>query len=167
MIAESAENSLNVKLYCKEGGQDGGGSWLELSNARVVEFAATTDIVEIDSTFAPRENVPVRKNATITFEMVCETDDAGFTAIKNAWLDGGPIGIKCLAKENGEGLQADWVVTKFTRTGSQPGRVKVVKATIHSTRRLPFAYPREITFGEYEDMAGWIENVQRELINNA
>ena len=126
---------LNAKLYYMVGGQDGGGSWVELSNARNVKLAVTTATADVTTRASPgwTQHVTTLKDATISFEMVCDTDDAGFTAIKNAWLNSEPIGIKCLAKENGEGLQADCTVTDFTRSEGLSEAI-IIEVTIKVTR---------------------------------
>ena len=48
--------------------------------------------------------------------MVWDTGDAGFTAIKNAFFNSDPIGLQILDAAAGQGLQADFSITNFSRS---------------------------------------------------
>jgi hypothetical protein len=47
--------------------------------------------------------------------MVWDTADAGFTAIKNAFFNNDLIGLQILDEADGQGLQADFSITNFSR----------------------------------------------------
>ncbi|NUQ48544.1 MAG: hypothetical protein HUU27_01290 [Phycisphaerae bacterium] len=53
------------------------------------------------------------KEATVEFEMVWDTADAGFSAIKDAYLGNDPIGLQVRDGAGGQGLQADFMITEF------------------------------------------------------
>ena len=53
--------------------------------------------------------------AVSSSEMVWDTADAGFTAIKNAFFGNDPIGFQILDETSGQGLQADFSITNFSR----------------------------------------------------
>ncbi len=53
--------------------------------------------------------------------MVWDTADAGFGAVKDAYLNNAPIGMQILDGSSsgaGEGLQADFMITSFSRSES-------------------------------------------------
>lgn len=62
-----------------------------------------------------RATVATLKEASVEFEMVWDTADAGFTAIKNAFFGNDPIGFQILDETAGQGLQADFSITNFSR----------------------------------------------------
>jgi hypothetical protein len=83
-----------------------------------------------------RAIVATLKSGTVEFEMVWDTDDTGFTALKNAYFNNTPIALAILDGENGEGLDADFSVTNFSRSEPLEEAVTVsvtVKPT-YSTR---------------------------------
>ncbi|MBN8646157.1 MAG: hypothetical protein J0L61_13060, partial [Planctomycetes bacterium] len=63
-----------------------------------------------------RATVATLKEASVEFEMVWDTGDAGFTAIKNAFFNNDPIGLQILDAAAGQGLQADFSITNFSRS---------------------------------------------------
>lgn len=113
----SIKLGMEAKLYYKVGGQGGGGNWTELSNARDV----TLNLEKGEADLTTRANsgwratVGTLKEASVEFEMVWDTADAGFTAIKNAYFNNEMIGLRVLDGAAGQGLQADFDVTSFTR----------------------------------------------------
>jgi hypothetical protein len=64
-----------------------------------------------------KATVSTLKDASIEFEMVWDTSDAGFTAIKNAYFGNSAIALLALDKDaaGGQGLDADFMITNFTR----------------------------------------------------
>ena len=63
-----------------------------------------------------RAIVATLKEASVEFEMVWDTADAGFDAIKDAYLANDIIGFQVLDGDSGEGLQADFMITSFSRS---------------------------------------------------
>lgn len=62
-----------------------------------------------------RATVSTLKDASVEFEMVWEPTDAGFSAIKNAFFGNTAIALHVLSSATGEGLDADFMITSFTR----------------------------------------------------
>jgi hypothetical protein len=66
-----------------------------------------------------RATAPTLRSATFEFTMVWDPDDAGFAAIRDAYLsDGGTVALLVLDKEGGQGPDADWSITNFARDES-------------------------------------------------
>ena len=63
-----------------------------------------------------RATIAGLKECTIEFEMLYLPNDAGFAAIKNAWLTSGQIHLAALTSANGEGPVGDFSITGFSRT---------------------------------------------------
>jgi len=55
------------------------------------------------------------KEASVTFDMIWDPADPGFTAIKDAFFNNTVIGLQVLDKVGGTGLEADFVITNFSR----------------------------------------------------
>lgn len=55
------------------------------------------------------------KEGSIEFEMLWKKADAGFAAIRAAYMSRDPVALAILDGDNGEGLDADFSVTRFTR----------------------------------------------------
>lgn len=111
---------MEAVLNFKTGGQGGAGSWDELANVRDVTLSLETG--EADMTTRAnsgwRATVATLKDASVEFEMVWDSTDSGFTAIKNAYINNGVIGLQVLDGPDGEGLQADFMITAFSRSES-------------------------------------------------
>lgn len=108
---------MEAKIYYKAGGQ-GGGAWTELTNVRDVTLSLETGEADVTTRANSgwRATVATLKDASVEFEMVWDTADAGFTAIKNAYLTNAPIGFQVRDGANGQGLQADFMITQFSRS---------------------------------------------------
>lgn len=113
---------MDAKLYYKIGGQSGGGTWVELTNCKDVTLnleAGEADLTTRGNS-GWRATVATLRDASVEFEMVWDTADAGFTAIKDAYLTNGTIGLQILDGPNDEsgnqGLQADFMITSFSRS---------------------------------------------------
>ena len=62
-----------------------------------------------------RATVGTLKDGSIEFQMVWDSSDAGFAAIKTAYFTNTPLALLVLDAEDGEGLDADFSVTNFSR----------------------------------------------------
>jgi len=109
---------MEAKIYYKVGGQSGGGAWTELTNVRDVTLSLETGEADVTTRANSgwRATVATLKDASVEFEMVWDTADAGFTAIKNAYLTNAPIGFQVRDGAGGQGLQADFMITQFSRS---------------------------------------------------
>lgn len=113
---------MEAKLYYKTGGQGGAGSWVELTNVKDVTLSLEAGEADVTTrgNNGWRATVATLKEATVEWEMVWDTTDTGFTAIKDAFLGNEMIGLQILDAETGtgEGLQADFMITNFSRNES-------------------------------------------------
>jgi hypothetical protein len=99
-------------------------TWTEQSNVRDL----TQNLEKAEADVTTRANNGFRatrgtlKEGTLEFEMVWDTEDSGFTAIRNAWLDNTEISIAALdgdindSDESVEGLMSNFTVTNFSRS---------------------------------------------------
>lgn len=93
----------------------------ELTNVRSVTLNLETGEADITTRGGNgwRQTVATLKDGTLEFEMVWDTGDAGFTVIKNAWLNKTAIAMVALDGAKGtdgfQGLWADFSITNFTR----------------------------------------------------
>jgi len=108
---------MEAKLLFKVGGQGGGGAWVALGNTRDVTLNLEAGEADVTTRANAgwRATVATLKEASVEFEMVWDTADAGFTAIKNAFFQNDPIGLQILDETAGQGLQADFSITNFSR----------------------------------------------------
>lgn len=126
---------MNCKLYHGIAGSDAD---TELGNVRNVTVNLETG--EADVTTRANKGweatAATLKKGSVEFEMVWDTEDAGFTAIKNAWFNSTPIALKALDGANGSGLLADFSVTNFSRTENltEAVMVNVTCKPTYSTR---------------------------------
>ena len=116
---------IKAKMYFGEAGTSGVPSG-ELSN--VTDVTITLDASEADVT--PRDNDGFRatiaglKECTIEFDMLYLPDDAGFKAIRTAWLESKQIHLAALTSEHGEGPVGDFSITGFSRSESLEEAIK-------------------------------------------
>lgn len=118
---------MNAKLYYKAGGVAAGGDYTELGNVRDVTFGLEKGEADVTTRANNgwRARTGTLKDGTLEFEMVWDTEDDGFTALKDAFLDGDVVGMKVLDEEDGSGLEADFEVFNFSRTEPLEEAIKV------------------------------------------
>ncbi|MBA3936832.1 MAG: hypothetical protein H0X38_05170 [Planctomycetes bacterium] len=112
---------LNAVCYFKVGGVASSGDWLPLSTLK--DLTLTLEAGEADVTTRAangwRLKIATLKEASIEGELLYDSADAGFTAVKNAYFSNALIGILALdgplAVAGNEGLQCDASVLSFTR----------------------------------------------------
>ena len=115
---------LDCKLYYNEDGNENPivpANWTELSNTRDV----TLNLEKGEADVTTRANNGYRatattlKDASVEFEMVWDPDDAGFTALRQAFFNNASIGILILdgavTAAGSQGLVADMEVVNFSR----------------------------------------------------
>jgi hypothetical protein len=109
---------MEAVLKYKTGGQAGGGAWTALGNVKDVTLNLETGEADVTTRANAgwRATVGTLKEASVEFEMVWDTADAGFTAIKNAFFNNAVIGLQVLDGTSGQGLQADFSITNFSRS---------------------------------------------------
>ena len=105
---------MNAKLYY---GAAGATAATEMGNVKDVTL--TLEAGEADVTTRAnqgwRATVPTLRECTVEFEMVWDPADAGFTAIKTAFLTAGLIALKVLDETGGQGPDGDFAITSFSR----------------------------------------------------
>ncbi len=109
---------MQAVINFKAGGQAGGGAWAAMGNTRDVTLSMEAGEADVTtrSNNGWRAIVATLKDASVEFEMVWDPEDAAFAAIQSAFMDNEIIGLQVLDGEDGEGLQADWMITNFTRS---------------------------------------------------
>ncbi len=95
--------------------------WKELKNAKDV----TLNLEKGEADVTTRGNagwkatVGTLKEGSIEFEMVWDTEDAGFTALQNAWFGDTPVEMAVMdgpiAQTGSQGLRATMSVISFSR----------------------------------------------------
>ena len=105
---------MNAKLYF---GTAGTAAATEMSNVRDVTL--TLEAGEADVTTRAnqgwRATAPTLRECSVEFEMVWDPDDAGFTALKTAFLASSLVALKVLDKTGGQGPDGDFSITSFSR----------------------------------------------------
>ena len=109
---------MDAVLNFKSGGVGGAGAWTELANVKDVTLSLETGEADITTRANAgwRATVGTLKEASVEFEMVWDTADTGFTAIKDAFFNNAVIGLQVLDGPAGEGLEADFSITNFSRS---------------------------------------------------
>lgn len=110
---------LDAKLYFKVGGVAESGSWVEIGNTKDV----TLNLEKGEADASTRANngweavVGTLKRGSLEFEMVWNTTDAAFNALKDSYFDNEKIGLAVLDGDSasGQGLVADFEVMNFSR----------------------------------------------------
>ena len=89
----------------------------EMANVRDVTLtmeAGTADVTT-RANFGWRATAPTLRECTCEFEMIWLPSDAGFSAMKNAFLTSSLIALKILDKLGGQGPDGDFAITSFSR----------------------------------------------------
>lgn len=117
----SVKLGLDAKLYFCAAGMSGSPTWTELTNVKDVTLNLETGEADVTTrgNAGWRANVATLKEGSIEFEMVWDTEDAGFTAIKDAYFNNAAIAFGVMdgdmATAGSQGLQADFAITNFSR----------------------------------------------------
>jgi hypothetical protein len=113
---------MQAKLYYKIGGVAAAGPWLELGNVKDLTLNLETGEADVTTRANAgwRATVGTLKEGSLEFEMIWDTSDAGFTALKNAFFGNLAIGLAAMdgdiTASGSQGLQADCSITSFTRS---------------------------------------------------
>ena len=105
---------MQAKLYH---GAAGATATTELSNVKDVTLNLETGESDVTTRASNgwRATIATLKNGSVEFTLIWDTEDAGFTAIKNAYFNNTAIALAVLDGEGGSGLDADFSGTNFTR----------------------------------------------------
>ena len=90
-----------------------------------------------------RATVGTLKTGSVEFEMIWDSADAGFAAIKDAYFNNTPIALAILDGAGGEGLDADFSITNFSRKEAleEAITVSVTAKPTYSTRAPAWVTP--------------------------
>lgn len=126
---------MDAKLYY---GAAGATASTELTNVKDVTLSLEKGEADVTTRANQgwRAMVGTLKEGSVEFEMVWNTADAGFTAIKNAFFGNTPIALAILDGEDGSGLDADFAITNFSRNEAleEAITVSVTAKPTYSTR---------------------------------
>ena len=126
---------MQGKLYY---GPAGATATTELSNVKDVTLNLETGEADVTTRGNQgwRATVATLKNGSVEFEMVWDTTDAGFTALQQAYFNNTAVALAILDRENGEGLDADFSITNFSRKEplEEAMTVNVTAKPTYSTR---------------------------------
>ncbi len=119
-------------------GAAGATATTELTNVKDVTLNLETGEADVTTRGNQgwRATVATLKNGSVEFEMIWDTSDAGFTAIREAYFNNTAIALAILDGANGEGLDADFSITNFTRNEplEEAMTVSVTAKPTYSTR---------------------------------
>ena len=96
-------------------------TWVEMGNTKDVTLNLEKGEADVTTRANQgwRATVGTLKDGSIEFEMVWDTEDAGFTAIKDAYFNNAAIAFAVMdgdiATAGSQGLQADFTITNFSR----------------------------------------------------
>ncbi len=126
---------MEAKLYY---GAAGSTPTTELTNVKDVTLNLETGEADVTTRGNQgwRATVATLKNGSVEFEMIWDTGDAGFTAIREAYFNNTAIALAILDGESGEGLDADFSITNFSRNEplEEAITVSVTAKPTYSTR---------------------------------
>jgi hypothetical protein len=105
---------MNAKIYH---GTAGSTADTELTNVKDVTVSLEAGEADITTRANDgwRATAPTLRECSVEFEMVWKTTDAGFTAIKAAFLANDTIALLVLSEAGGEGIDGDFAITNFSR----------------------------------------------------
>ena len=117
----SIKLGLDAKLYFCAAGIGGTPTWTELTNVKNVTLSLQKGEADVTTRANSgwKATAATLKEGSIEFEMVWDTADAGFTAIKNAWFNNTLVGLAVMdgpvATVGSQGLWADCAIIDFSR----------------------------------------------------
>ena len=112
---------MEAKLY-RNTGAYGTPTWVALDNVRDLTLSLETGEADVTTRANQgwRAIAATLKEGSIEFEMIWDTEDAGFTAIKDAYFNNTPIEMAVLdgkVTDSGvQGLRASFSITNFSRS---------------------------------------------------
>ncbi len=117
----SVKLGLDAKLYFCAAGIGGTPTWTELTNVKNVTLSLQKGEADVTTRANNgwKATAGTLKEGSIEFEMVWDTEDAGFTAIKDAYFNNTLIGLAVMdggiTTAGSQGLWADCSITDFSR----------------------------------------------------
>ena len=138
----SIKLGMEAKLYY---GAAGATAATELTNVKDVTLNLESGEADVTTRANAgwRATVGTLKTGSVEFEMIWDSDDLGFTAIKDAYFNNEPIALAILDEAGGEGLDADFSITSFSRKEAleEAITVSVTAKPTYSTRAPAWVEP--------------------------
>jgi len=138
----SIKLGMEAKLYY---GAAGATATTELTNVKDVTLNLESGEADVTTRANAgwRATVGTLKTGSVEFEMIWDSDDAGFAAIKDAYFNNEPIALAILDEAGGEGLDADFSITSFSRKEAleEAITVSVTAKPTYSTRAPAWVEP--------------------------
>ena len=138
----SIKLGMEAKLYY---GAAGATATSELTNVKDVTLNLESGEADVTTRANAgwRATVGTLKTGSVEFEMIWDSDDLGFTAIKDAYFNNEPIALAILDEAGGEGLDADFSITSFSRKEAleEAITVSVTAKPTYSTRAPAWVEP--------------------------
>jgi hypothetical protein len=105
---------MNCKAYY---GTAGSTADTEMENVTDVTINLTQEEADVTTRGNDgwKATVGTLKDGSVDFTMIWDTEDLGFAAIEDAWMNNTAIALAFLDEEDGEGLDADFMVINLTR----------------------------------------------------
>lgn len=117
----SVKLGLDAKLYFCVAGIGGTPTWTELTNVKNVTLSLQKGEADVTTRANNgwKATAGTLKEGSIEFEMVWDTADAGFTAIKDAYFNNTILGLAVMdggiTSGGSQGLWADCMIIDFSR----------------------------------------------------
>jgi len=133
---------MEAKLYH---GPAGATATTELTNVKDVTLSLESGEADVTTrgNAGWRATVGTLKTGSVEFEMIWDSADPGFAAIKDAYFNNTPIALAILDGAGGEGLDADFSITNFSRKEAleEAITVSVTAKPTYSTRAPAWVTP--------------------------
>ncbi|MGH7143117.1 MAG: phage tail tube protein [Planctomycetota bacterium] len=116
----SIKLGLDAKLY-RNTGTYAAPTWVEIANVKDVTLNLEAGEADVTTRANAgwKATLATLKDASVEFDMVWDTGDAGFTALKDAFFNNGAIEVAAMDGDitatGSQGLRATMSVTKFSR----------------------------------------------------
>ena len=130
---------MNCKAYYGTAGSSADTLMENIKNVTINLEQAEADVTTRGN-HGWRATVGTLKDGTVEFEMVWDTEEAGFAAVKTAWFTNTPIALMFLDGAPGgtgaSGIDADYAITNFSRNEplEEAVTVNVTAKPTYSTR---------------------------------
>ncbi len=112
---------LDAKTYY---GAAGSSASTEMNIVREVTLnLAADDVVSGDRSSVFKSHGTGQIDATVDIVATCDTANAGYQALRDAFLNRTPLALKFLDKASGEGLDADFMVINMGRPEPLNGEI--------------------------------------------
>lgn len=106
---------LNAKMYRGTAGSQAGTEMDNVKDVSISQEYATTDVT-VRANSGYRNHALTLKDAEVTFDMLVDDADTHYDALSTAYQAGTALAFYILDEAGGEGLDADFIITNFSKT---------------------------------------------------